>query len=84
MPKHIVQLIHRALKTLFPAHGRHRQTPAPTRMPLTLWMTPWTTPTPAHVLERQRPFNGEDIPLVRPYAPLDTTLQLRLHPGAAS
>ncbi|WP_186768199.1 hypothetical protein [Streptomyces qinzhouensis] len=47
-------------------------------------MTPWTTPTPAHVLERQRPFNGEDIPLARPYAPLDTTLQLRLHPGAAS
>ncbi|MGW4030927.1 hypothetical protein ACWEFL_16665 [Streptomyces sp. NPDC004838] len=38
---------------------------------------PWTTPLPAHVLERLVPLRGEDIPLVRPYAPLDDTLRLR-------
>ncbi|KOT56182.1 hypothetical protein ADK43_23950 [Streptomyces rimosus subsp. rimosus] len=31
------------------------------------WGTPWTTPTPAHVIERHTPLRGEDVPLVRPY-----------------
>ncbi len=31
------------------------------------WGTPWTTPTPAHVIQRHTPLRGEDVPLVRPY-----------------
>lgn len=31
------------------------------------WGIPWTTPTPAHVIERHTPLRGEDVQLVRPY-----------------
>ncbi|MEU7238464.1 hypothetical protein AB0A82_41710, partial [Streptomyces chrestomyceticus] len=31
------------------------------------WGAPWTTPTPAHIIERHTPLCGEDVPLVRPY-----------------
>ncbi|MFF0445056.1 hypothetical protein ACFYT4_01325 [Streptomyces sp. NPDC004609] len=78
MPKPIARLLRRALKWALPAYGRHRATPAfTTPASPVAWTKPWTAPAPAHVIERTLPLRGEDIPLVRPYALLDDTLQLR-------
>ncbi|MEU5973881.1 hypothetical protein [Streptomyces sp. NPDC047315] len=79
----LVTLIARRLRRRPPRpRGRHRA-PSPTLTPIKLFMTPWTTPTPPHVLERQRPPRAEDVALVRPYALLDDTLQLHVLRAAA-
>ncbi|WP_329020432.1 hypothetical protein [Streptomyces sp. NBC_00690] len=41
------------------------------------WWSAWATPTPPHVVARLAPLRGEDCALVRPYALVETTLQLR-------
>ncbi|MGW4033364.1 hypothetical protein ACWEFL_29395 [Streptomyces sp. NPDC004838] len=65
-----------ALERVLPAHGRHSDTDGP--RPPEPWERAWTTPVPRHVTERHTPLRGEDTHLVRPYAPLDDTLRLRI------
>jgi hypothetical protein len=77
MPKLIAQLLRCVLRVALPAHGRRRAAPPPSLPPVIIWAQPWHSPTPAHVLERTAPLRGEDVSLVRPYAPLDDTLILR-------
>ncbi|MEV6681350.1 hypothetical protein AB0N09_31440 [Streptomyces erythrochromogenes] len=51
--------------------GRHSAAYVPpTRLPVdfspSIWLTPWETPRPRHVVERNEPIRDE-LPLVRPY-----------------
>ncbi|MEW2034929.1 hypothetical protein AB0901_31060 [Streptomyces roseifaciens] len=64
-----------------PPPGRHSaryyQTDAPAPAPVDPWSQPWTTPTPAHIIERHTPLRGEDVALARPYVLAEETLELR-------
>jgi hypothetical protein len=72
----IARTLVRVLERLLPARGVHAASPEPAEIRANPWARPWTTPLPAHVIERHTPLRGEDIRLVRPYAPLDETLRL--------
>ncbi|MGW5675416.1 hypothetical protein ACWEV4_10070 [Streptomyces sp. NPDC003860] len=82
MRKLVAFITRRFLRRPSRPRGRHRA-PSPALTPIKLFMRPWTTPTPPHVLERQRPLCAEDVALVRPYALLDDTLQLHVLTSAA-
>ncbi|MEU0986075.1 hypothetical protein [Streptomyces sp. NPDC005953] len=73
----IVRVLLWALSRLLPAEDDAVPPPTFTPEPAPVPARWWSTPTPAHVVERQRTLRGEDCRTVRPYVVAEETLQLR-------
>lgn len=56
-----------ALRLLLPARGRHGAALPANQPAPTLTEPPQPKPVPQHVHERNRPLDGEEVALIRPY-----------------